>query len=219
MLLLAVWQTLLYRYTGQTDVVVGTDVANRNRLQTEGLIGFFVNQLVLRTDLGGQPSFRELLKRVREVCLGAYAHQDVPFEKLVEELQPERNLSRSPLFQVKLVLQNTPIDALELPGLQLRGLRQETNTAKLDMILTLAEAPDGIGGQLEYNTDLFDAATIELMLGRFSCLLQSIVDKPDSLLEELEFLTEPERRQQVTRRKEREEIAMSKLLRARRQTG
>jgi non-ribosomal peptide synthetase component F len=156
---------------------------------------------------------------VREVCLGAYAHQDVPFEKLVEELQPERNLSRSPLFQVKLVLQNTPLDALELPGLKLRVLHQETNTAKIDMSLTLAEGPDSIAGRLEYNTDLFDAPTIERMLERFSCLLQSIVDSPDSLLEELEFLTESERLQQATRRRERKEIAVSKLIRARRQSG
>jgi non-ribosomal peptide synthetase component F len=136
----------------------------------------------------------------------------------VEELQPERQLARAPLFQVKLVLQNTPVDALELPGLQLRALRQETNTAKLDMILTLAEGTDRISGQLEYNTDLFDAAWIEQMMGRFSCLLQSIVDNPDSLLDELEFLTEPERLQQASRRREREEIAISKLIRARRQT-
>jgi non-ribosomal peptide synthetase component F len=218
MVLLAAWQTLLFRYTGQQDVVVGTDIANRNQGATEGLIGFFINQLVMRTDLSGEPSFRELLRRVREVCLGAYAHQDVPFEKLVEELQPERQLARAPLFQVKLVLQNTPVDALELPGLQLRPLRQETNTAKLDMILTLAEGTDRISGQLEYNTDLFDAAWIEQMMGRFSRLLQSIVDRPDSLLDELEFLTEPERLQQSSRRREREEIAMSKLMRARRQT-
>jgi non-ribosomal peptide synthetase component F len=218
MVLLAAWQTLLFRYTGQQDVVVGTDIANRNQGATEGLIGFFINQLVMRTDLSGEPSFRELLRRVREVCLGAYAHQDVPFEKLVEELQPERQLARAPLFQVKLVLQNTPVDVLELPGLQLRPLRQETNTAKLDMILTLAEGTDRISGQLEYNTDLFDAAWIEQMMGRFSRLLQSIVDRPDSLLDELEFLTEPERLQQSSRRREREEIAMSKLMRARRQT-
>jgi non-ribosomal peptide synthetase component F len=151
--------------------------------------------------------------------LGAYAHQDVPFEKLVEELQPERQLARAPLFQVKLVLQNTPLDTLELPGVQLRILPQETNTAKLDMILTLAEGSDRISGQLEYNTDLFEAATIERMMDRFACLLQSIADSPDSLLEELEFLTESERLQQGTKRREREEIALSKLIRAKRQSG
>jgi len=218
MTLLAGFQLLLSRWSGQDEVVVGAPIAGRTQLETEGLIGFFVNTLVLRSSVSGNPSVRELLQRVREVCLGAYAHQDVPFEKLVEELQPERQLARAPLFQVKLVLQNTPVDVLELPDLQLRPLRQETNTAKLDMILTLAEGTDRISGQLEYNTDLFDAAWIEQMMGRFSRLLQSIVDRPDSLLDELEFLTEPERLQQSSRRREREEIAMSKLMRARRQT-
>jgi hypothetical protein len=120
MVLLAAFQTLLYRYSGQEEIVVGADIANRNREEIEPLIGFFINQLVMRTDLSGAPTFRELLQRVREVCLGAYAHQDLPFEKLVEELQPERDPSRSPLFQVKLVLQNASTgEKLDLPGLTL----------------------------------------------------------------------------------------------------
>ena len=116
MTLLAAFQTLLCRYSGQEDIVVGIRIANRNRAEIEGLIGFFVNTLVLRTDLSGDPPFRQLLGRVREVCLGAYAHQDLPFEKLVEQLQPERDLSRQPLFQVFLVLQNTPQPRLSCPG-------------------------------------------------------------------------------------------------------
>ena len=119
MTLLGGFDVLMSRYSGQEDVVLGTDIANRNRAEIEGLIGFFVNQLVLRVEVRGGESFRELLKRVREVCLGAYAHQDVPFEKLVEELQPERDLSRSPLFQAKLILQNAPREELELEGLRL----------------------------------------------------------------------------------------------------
>ena len=117
MTLLAAFQILLYRYTGQEDMVVGTPIANRTRTEMEGLIGFFVNTLVLRTDLSGDPTFRELLRRVRSTCLEAYAHQDLPFEKLVEELHPERNLNRTPLFQVMFVLQNTPQEAIELAGL------------------------------------------------------------------------------------------------------
>ena len=131
MTLLAAFQTLLYRYSGQEEIVVGTDIAGRNRAEMEPLIGFFVNQLVLRTDLRGGPSFVELLQRVREVALGAYAHQELPFEKLVEELQPERDLSRSPLFQVKLVLQNAPAaESLGLPGVQLSRVGGETASAR-----------------------------------------------------------------------------------------
>src|SRR4026208_1730481 len=143
MTLLAAFQTLLHRYSGQQDIVVGSPVAGRNYRETEGLIGFFVNTLALRTRLSGAPTFAELLQRVKEVCLGAYAHQDVPFEKLVEELQPERDLSRSPLFQTMFILQN--LAQQESPagmdGLQLSGLRGETKTAKLDLLVGANEGP------------------------------------------------------------------------------
>src|SRR5262249_13274985 len=139
MTLLAAFQILLQRYSGQEEIVVGTDVANRNYRETEGLIGFFVNQLVLRTDLSGSQTFVDLLQRVKDACLGAYAHQDLPFEKLVEELQPERDPSRSPLFQVKLVLQNAPQGSLQLGGLQLQRVGVKAVTAKFDLMLTLVD--------------------------------------------------------------------------------
>ncbi|MEJ1930817.1 condensation domain-containing protein, partial [Nostoc sp. NIES-2111] len=146
MTLLATLQTLLHRYTGATDIVVGTDVANRNRVEIEGLIGFFVNLLVLRTDLSGNPTFRELLQRVREVALGAYAHQDLPFEKLVAELRPDRSLSQTPLFQVLFVMQNAPMRTLELNGLTLSPWEVENETVKFDLTLFMAEAEHEIVG-------------------------------------------------------------------------
>ena len=163
MTLLAAFQLLLHRYTDQDDIVVGALIANRNRVETEGLIGFFVNTLVLRTDLSGNPSFRELLDRVREVALGAYSHQDLPFEKLLEALQPPRDLSRTPLFQVLFVLQNTPRQPPELLGLSVDPLEIAPETANFDVCLNLSETPEGLRGWLEYSTDLFDAATIARM--------------------------------------------------------
>ena len=193
MTLLAVFQTLLYRYSGQEDILVGTPIANRNQSEIESLIGFFVNTLVMRTDLGGNPSFRELLGRVREVAIDAYAHQDLPFEKLVEELQPERNLSHTPLFQVMFVLQNAPMTSLELPGLTLRPLEIDSGMAKFDLTLYVMETERGLVGALEYNTDLFDAGTIHRMLGHFSTLLEGIVANPDRGISQLPILTESER--------------------------
>ncbi|MBD1900681.1 amino acid adenylation domain-containing protein [Trichocoleus sp. DQ-A3] len=195
MTLLAAFQTLLYRYTQQEDIVVGSPIANRNRREIEGLIGFFVNSLVLRTNLSGNPTFLELLSRVREVALGAYAHQDLPFEKLVEELHPERNLSQHPLFQVAFSLQNTPIEALELPGLTLSHLDFDNPSAKFDLEFHLWESPEAIKGQVIYSTDLFDDATITRMLGHFQTLLEGIVANPEQSLCELPLLTAAERQQ------------------------
>ncbi|MGH8059783.1 MAG: condensation domain-containing protein, partial [Candidatus Entotheonellia bacterium] len=146
MTLLAAFQVLLARYTGQEDLVVGTPIAGRTYLETEGLIGFFVNTLPLRTQLTGDPTFRELLTRVREVALGAYAHQDLPFEKLVEELQPDRDLSSTPVFQVMFILQNAPRRPLELPGLSLTPLDVDAGTAKFDLTLSVTEVDDGLQG-------------------------------------------------------------------------
>ena len=195
MTLLAAFQTLLYRYSNQTDILVGTPIANRNHAEIEPLIGFFVNTLVLRTDLSGNPSFGELLKRVREVTLGAYAHQDVPFELLVEALQPERNLSYTPLFQVMFVLQNTPMAARELAGLILTTLPVESQTAKFDLTLSVENTEDGLLGIWEYNTDLFDAATIARMTGHFATLLAGIIENPEQRVCELPLLTAVERQQ------------------------
>jgi amino acid adenylation domain-containing protein len=196
MTLLAAFQTLLHRYTAQTDIVLGTPIANRTRGETEPLIGCFVNTLVLRTDLSADPTFVELLKRVRDVALGGYAHQHVPFEMLVEALQPERDVSRSPLFQVMLVLQNAPKQPLE-PNAELRlsGVEVDHRTAKFDLTLSLAEGTEGLEGVWEYNTDLFEAATIERMKGHFEVLLEGIITAPERRLSELPLLTDAEQQQ------------------------
>ncbi len=195
MTLFAAFVTLLSRYSGQEDIVVGSPIANRNRHEIESLIGFFVNTLVLRTHLSGNPSFIDLLAQVKQVALDAYAHQDVPFEQLVEVLQPERNLSHSPFFQVIFILQNAPMANLELPGLSLSINETEYATAKFDLTLSLEETAQGIKGQIEYNTDLFDATTITRMMGHFQTLLEGIVTHPEQRLSELPLLTEAERHQ------------------------
>ena len=195
MTLLAAFQTLLYRYTQQEDIVVGSAIANRNRGEIEGLIGFFVNSLVLRSDLSGNPTFVELLERVREVALGAYAHQDLPFEKLVEELHPERNLSHHPLFQVVFSLQNTPIQALALPGLSLSPLDFDHPSAKFDLEFHLWESPEGLRGQVIYSRDLWDDTTMTRMLGHFQMLLQGIIVNPQQCVCELPILTQAEQHQ------------------------
>ncbi|MBO3458249.1 amino acid adenylation domain-containing protein [Aetokthonos hydrillicola Thurmond2011] len=189
MTMLAAFQTLLYRYTQQEDITVGSPIANRNRSELEGLIGCFVNSLVLRTDFSGNPTFRELLRRVREVTLGAYSHQDLPFEKLVEELHPERDLSYHPFFQVVFSLQNTPIEALELPGITLSVFEFDTKTAKLDLEFHLWQDLDTLKGEMVYSTDLFDDATITRMLGHFQTLLESVVANPEQRLSDLSLIT------------------------------
>src|SRR6185295_262126 len=162
MTLLAAFQTMLHRYTHQRDIVVGTPVANRSRTETEDLIGLFVNTLVVRTDFSGNPSFRELLGRVREVSLDAFAHQDLPFEKLVEEIQPERSLGHMPLFQVLFALQNAAKSTWKLGSLDLTDFAFDKSTSKLDLSLYVGERAEGLGLSFEYSTDLFDAETIEL---------------------------------------------------------
>ncbi|MDF5712391.1 MAG: amino acid adenylation domain-containing protein [Rhizonema sp. NSF051] len=192
MTLEAAFAILLSRYSGQKDILIGSPVANRNRREIEPLIGFFVNTLVLRTNFKGNPTFGELLTRVQEMALGAYAHQDLPFEQLVEELQPQRSLSHAPLFQVIFVLQNTPMSALELPGLILSPLLNESRTAKCDLTLSMIETAQGIVGNLEYNTDLFEPSTISRMAGHLQTLLCGIVANPQQRLSELPLLTQAE---------------------------
>ncbi len=193
MTLFSAFVTLLYRYSGQHDILVGTVIANRNRAETERLIGFFINTLVLRIRLSEQMTFRELLDQVREAALDAYAHQDLPFEKLVEELQPERTLSHSPVFQVLFHLQNAVTEGLSLSGLSMSQLEVETETAKLDLSLSMAESKDGLVGTFTYNTDLCDAATIRRMAGHFECLLDAAVSNPDEQIARLQLMTETEK--------------------------
>jgi amino acid adenylation domain-containing protein len=197
MTLLAVYQTLLYRYSGQDDVLVGTPVAGRTRSRVEDLIGFFVNILALRGDLAGNPCFSEVLRRTREVCLGAYAHQDMPFEKLVDELQVPRNPGLSPLVQVVLALQNTPMPPIEFAGLTLHPIRIDNGTAKFDLMLNLQQSDQGLLGTVEYNTDLFEEATIGRMMAHLQMLLEGIVANPEQRIDDLPLLTEREREQVV----------------------
>jgi amino acid adenylation domain-containing protein len=193
MTLLAAFQTLLYRYTGHHDIIIGSPIAGRNRSELEGLIGFFANTLVLRTDLSGDPSFRQLLGRVRKVALEAYAHQDLPFERLVEELKPERNFSHSPLFQLMFALQNAPVTALRLKGLTVNPLQVERETATFDLSLLMIEEAGALKGIVEYNTDLFDGTTIGRMTCHLQTLLEGITSNPDQRLSDLPLLTKAER--------------------------
>ena len=198
MTLLAAFQTLLHRYSGQDEIVVGTAIANRNHAEIESLIGFFVNTLVLRTDMGGEPTFLELLQQVKEVCLSAYAHQDVPFEKLVDELQPERDLSRSPLFQTMFLLQNLGQQQQSTAGsggLQVSGLAGETKTAKLDLLVSASETPNGLELNVDYSTDLFDEERIARMMRHFEVLLRGVVAQPEQRLFELPLLEAAEEEQ------------------------
>jgi amino acid adenylation domain-containing protein len=199
MVLLAAFQTLLYRYSGQHDIAVGTPVAGRDSNETEKLIGFFINTLVLRGDLSGGPSFTELLRRTKEVTLDAYAHQDVPFEKLVEVLSPDRNLDSTPLFQVMIVLQNAPQSELELGGAKLQPLSIESGTAKFDLTMDLAEIAgrpqDGMRCVLEYNTDLFEKPSIARMIEHFQTLLEAAASGMGRSIDELPFMREAERQQ------------------------
>jgi hypothetical protein len=219
MTMLAGLQAVLHYLTGRDDVVVGTDVAGRNRAEIEPLIGFFINQLVLRTDFSGNPSLRQLLGRVREVALGAYAHQDLPFDKLVEALNPERKLSHSPLFQVKLVFQNAAdlSQTLRLNGLSVKSLGGETRKAKFDLLLTLTETAHGLHGSMEYSTDLFNPGTIERIISLFQTTLQNIAAEPHlSLSDLLEVLAETDKHRQLMNERELEHARAQKYQNVRR---
>ncbi|HEX6289614.1 MAG TPA: amino acid adenylation domain-containing protein [Herpetosiphonaceae bacterium] len=195
MTLLAAWQTLLARYTGQHDVTVGTFIANRNQAAIEGLIGFFVNTLALRTRLHGNPSFREVVQRARTTALEAYAHQDLPFEQLLDDLNVTRDTSRSPLFQTMLVLQTATTNFLELPGISLRLMEVDSGTSRFDLTLVLRETEAGLTGAAEFNIDLFDPATIARLMGHYQVLLEACVDNPDQPIATLPLLTALEQRQ------------------------
>ncbi|HEX2201844.1 MAG TPA: non-ribosomal peptide synthase/polyketide synthase [Longimicrobium sp.] len=193
MVLLGAFQLLLSKYSGSEDVVVGSPIAGRTRPEVEGLIGFFANTLVLRTDVSGDPAFRALVARVRDVTLGAYEHQEVPFEKLVAELQPERSLSHSPLFQVMFTLQNADRSVADLPGVRMEGIAAEAEVSKFDLALTVATDDGVLHGALEYSTDLFDRATIRRMLGHLERVLEQVSSRPDARLSEVELPSAEER--------------------------
>ncbi|HYO14677.1 MAG TPA: amino acid adenylation domain-containing protein, partial [Thermoanaerobaculia bacterium] len=195
MALLAAWAVLLGRHAAQDDLLLGTPIAGRNRREIETLIGFFVNTLVLRSDLSGNPTFSELLARVRRTALDAFTHQDLPFERVVEEVVVERNLAVSPLFQVLFTLQNAPREELKVPGLMLSQLDVDTGVSKFDLSLVLEESPPGFVGWLEHNADLFDGTTAERMLENFRELLAHAADDPGQRLQELALLASAERHQ------------------------
>lgn len=192
MTMLAAFLTLLYRYTGQEDLAIGSPIAGRNRLETEGLIGLFVNTLVLRTNVSHNPTFRELLQRVRETTLEAYAHQDLPFGELVQDLQPPRMRHIHPLVQILFVFQNAPMEEVNLPYLSFSAHEVENGSAKFDLLLELREIKAGLQGRIEYNMDLFDAPSIARMVGHFHTILQEIVAHADDPVAALPLLTEDE---------------------------
>jgi amino acid adenylation domain-containing protein len=195
MTLLAAFDLLLSRHTGQEDVVVGTRAAGRNRSETEQLVGFFINALPLRVDLSGNPKFRELLARVREVTLNAYACQDVPFEILVKKLQPQRDPARSPLFQIMFVLHNFPFPVAHLPGVKSEWLAVQRDTCKFDIDFSWFDGGDGLCAEVEYNTELFDSPSVERMLSQYQILLEGIIADPDQRVMQLPLTREFERRQ------------------------
>ena len=208
---LAAFKTLLHRYTGAEDVLVGSPIANRTRAETEDIIGLFLNALPLRTDLSGDPAFTELLARVRKTTLDAYAHQDVPFEKLVEELRPERSMTHTPFFRTWLVLQNAPMPPMELPGLSLSMMQVDDGTSKFDLVLSMFETEAGLHAIWIYNTDLFDAATVARMAGHFETLLSSVSKSPDEQLGALEIYTGAEKEMRLLEKSKREESNLKKL--------
>jgi hypothetical protein len=197
MTLLSAFQALLYRLTGEEDIVVGTDSANRTHLETEGLVGFFVNLLALRTSFHGNPKFLSVLREVREMVLDAYAHQELPFEMIAEHLRLERKQNRTPLINMLFVMQNMPRSEVELPGLTLRQLPYDANHAKFDLAFFVVEDAEGIVGAVTYSTDLFKHSTIATLVQRFTALLHAIVASPDTKVASLEIDTEDEKMQKV----------------------
>jgi amino acid adenylation domain-containing protein len=197
MTLLAAYAVLLHRYSAQDDICVGTPMLNRTKVESEGLIGFFVNTLVIRASLNPELTFSEALAKVRETCLSAYAHQDMPFERLVQEIEPERDLSRTPLFQAMFTFQNAGREVMSLPGLSLRTGGLESGSTKFDLTLSMGEGQKGLSGYFEYSTDLFDQSTIDRIIGHLGSLLRGIGENPGARLWELPLLTDEERRCQI----------------------
>ena len=186
---------MLYRYTGQEDIVVGSPIAGRTRVETENLIGFFVNTLALRTDVSGNPTFQQLLARVRDVTLGAYAHQELPFDRLIEELHPERSLSHLPLTRLMFVVQHDLLQRMEWPGLNLEFEEPSSETAKFEATFVIQEIAEELYVKVEYNTDLFDEVTITQMIIHYQTLLEAVVSSPEQPVSDLVIMTDAERRQ------------------------
>jgi hypothetical protein len=217
MTLLSAFSLLLHHYERRGDLVVGTDVANRRWREAEGLVGLFVNQLVLRLDLSGDPTFREILWRVRRVTLEAYANQDAPFDKLVEILNPTRDMSRTPLFQVKFVLQNASFEARTVQALSVSLFGFHNQTAKFDLLLNLSESGTGLAGNLEYSTDLYERSTMVCLLDRFATVLKTVAERPEARLGEIEeVLAERDREARERRTEERRETRSRAVERVRR---
>jgi hypothetical protein len=214
--LVAAYKTLLYRHAGEDDVVVGTDLAGRNHTELEGLVGFFVNLLVLRSDLSGNPTFLDLLARVRETAMGALAHSDVPFDRLVEELRPKRHRSRTPLFQMLFVMENVPFETLRLPGLTMTPMPSQADTARFDLAVFVREEDGGIVTKWTYKTDLFDRGTIQRLANQYLALLENIAAAPETRLNELTLQTQAEIRDQALEEQRRREARMSSLVPGRR---
>src|SRR5262249_287150 len=217
MTLLAAFNVLLGAYSSQRDIVVGTPIANRDRVETEQVIGFFVNTLVIRTDLSGDPTFTELLRRTRKTALNAYAHQDLPFEKLVEELKPPRDPGRHPLFQVMFGLHTIPGASASLAGVTIEAFDINNTTAKFDLLFNLEEVAEGLIGGMEYSTDLFDANTIAGMLDCYESLLNRLVKQPEIRLSELvKTVSDEVQQRNRSREEELEEIRVRKFSKTRR---
>jgi non-ribosomal peptide synthetase component F len=224
MVLLACFNALMHCAVDESDVVVGTDLAGRNHPEVEGLIGFFINHLVLRTELSGNPTFRELLARVRDVCLEAYAHQDVPFDRLVEELSPERDPGCHPLFQTLFVMQNLPEPELDFRGLSIAPVGSDTCTSKFDLALFLHEderSPDRrLQGYWVYSTELFDGATIRRLADQYAAVVSFVISQPEIRLAELKKAIEAAEAARRQRERERREAAnYSRFQRIRPQGG
>jgi Non-ribosomal peptide synthetase modules and related proteins len=218
MTLLAAFQMLLYRYTNQDDLIVGTAIAGRNRAEVEDLIGVFINMLVLRTDLSGNPTFRELMGRVREVTLEAYAHQEVPFERVVEELQPARPLTQSPLFQVAFGLQHAPLQTFTPSGLKMNSLTFDADISRYDLTLWMFESESELTASWTYSTDLFEAQTVARLQREFETVLRGVVENPETRLGALEVLSEGEKTLSALREREWEESNSKKLISVKRRS-
>ncbi len=217
MTLLAAFQVLLQRYTGQEDIVVGTDIANRTRAETEPLIGFFVNLLVLRANLSGNPRYSEFLQRVREMVLNAYAHQDLPFEKLIEVLHLQRDHNQTPLVRVLFVMQNVPLSQLTFSGVTISPFHSPVTSSKFDFAVFLHDTGQGLDGSINYNTDLFEELTIRRLIHHFETLLQHIVLQPDACIQDLDIETEEDKVRQAQQEASLYEMHTRKLKSLRRE--